>query len=185
MAAPNIAARNAPTIPPRKRSGTQTAKCQIAIPIITHTRTLTLASPSPVLLALPARLGLRLLLRLLARGARAGGAGYRRGLLGGGSVRALRSVRDVLSVRAVAWLRRLARETLAGRRLARRRLSGQPPTRKRRGGRGLRLGRGLRRRLRLRGRWLRGRRMHGTPRGRLRGRTGLSALAPLPARTRT
>ena len=37
MAAPRIATTKAPTIPPQKRSGTKTMKCQIAIPIITQT----------------------------------------------------------------------------------------------------------------------------------------------------
>ena len=37
MAAPMVATMNAPTIPPQKRSGTNTMKCQIAIPIITQT----------------------------------------------------------------------------------------------------------------------------------------------------
>ena len=36
-AAPTAAARKAPTIPPQKRSGTNTAKCQIAMPIMTQT----------------------------------------------------------------------------------------------------------------------------------------------------
>ena len=36
--APAIAARNAPTMPPTKRSGTQIAKCQTARPIITQAR---------------------------------------------------------------------------------------------------------------------------------------------------
>ena len=36
-AAAMLAARKAPTIPPQKRSGTNTVKCQTAIPIITQT----------------------------------------------------------------------------------------------------------------------------------------------------
>src|SRR3954451_12160135 len=37
---PATAARNAPTIPPTKRSGTSTAKCHRAMPTMIHTRTL-------------------------------------------------------------------------------------------------------------------------------------------------
>src|SRR3954451_15136608 len=36
MNAPNSAPRNAPTIPPQKRSGRKIVKCQMASPIITH-----------------------------------------------------------------------------------------------------------------------------------------------------
>ena len=42
--APSRAARNAPTIPPQKRSGTSTAKCHSAMPIMAQTRTLTASS---------------------------------------------------------------------------------------------------------------------------------------------
>lgn len=40
MSAPHTAARSAPTIPPKKRSGTSTERCQTATPIMTHTNTL-------------------------------------------------------------------------------------------------------------------------------------------------
>jgi hypothetical protein len=36
-AAKMLAARKAPTIPPQKRSGTNTVKCQTAMPIMTQT----------------------------------------------------------------------------------------------------------------------------------------------------
>ena len=63
---PTAPARKAPTIPPRKRSGTKTVKCQTAMPIITQT--MTLIGPSRASFG-RGSLGLRLRL-LLGLGAR-------------------------------------------------------------------------------------------------------------------
>src|SRR5688500_12810552 len=43
--APAIAPRNAPTIPPQNRSGTNTVKCHSAIPIVSHTSAAISSSP--------------------------------------------------------------------------------------------------------------------------------------------
>src|SRR4051794_23683823 len=43
---PMSAPRNAPTMPPQKRSGRYTVKCHRAMPIMTHTRT-AISRPSP------------------------------------------------------------------------------------------------------------------------------------------
>src|SRR4051812_19997626 len=85
MAAETKAATKAPTIPPQKRSGTNTVKCHTAIPIITQTSRLIAASPSPVLLALLAPALLALL----------GALGGARACAARGRWRALRAVGPV------------------------------------------------------------------------------------------
>ena len=70
--APTMATRNAPTMPPQKRSGTNTVKCQMAIPIITQT-TMAIAQRLPCFLRprlARARLGLGACRRCCSRGSR-------------------------------------------------------------------------------------------------------------------
>src|SRR3954470_6403936 len=125
-AAPTTAARNAPTIPPQKRSGRKTVKCHRAMPIITHTSRLMPYLPGPAPPSSPPVLLAPAVARLALA---AGGARLARGLTRAVAVAEGDAVRAVFAAALLhaALVRRrlsarLGHAARSGRRLLGRRL---------------------------------------------------------------